>query len=94
MGVAFEQGSLYVVSRSKLFQLRDTNDDGKADEVTDILTLETSANYPHNGLSSVAIGPDRKLYIGQGENFGAPYRLIGKDNEQRGSGEGGNIFLV
>ncbi|MFN8738846.1 MAG: PVC-type heme-binding CxxCH protein [Pirellula sp.] len=92
MGLACEQGSLYVVSRSKLCRLRDTNDDGKADEADDILTLETSANYPHNGLSSIVVGPDKKLYIGQGENFGAPYRLIGKDSEQRGSGEGGNIF--
>ncbi|MCU0718683.1 MAG: c-type cytochrome [Pirellula sp.] len=92
MGLAYEQGTLYVVSRSKLCRLRDTNDDGKADEADDLLTLETSANYPHNGLSSVAIGPDKKLYIGQGENFGAPYRLLGKDSEQRGSGEGGNIF--
>lgn len=92
MGLAYEQGSLYVVSRSKLRRLRDTNDDGKADEANDILTLETSANYPHNGLSSVAIGPNKKLYIGQGENFGASYRLIGKGSEQRGCGEGGNIF--
>jgi putative membrane-bound dehydrogenase-like protein len=92
MGLVYEQGTLYVVSRSKVTQLRDTNNDGKADESSDILILETSANYPHNGLSSIVIGPDKRLYIGQGENFGALYRLIGKDCEQRGSGEGGNIF--
>ena len=92
MGVVYDQGSLYVVSRSKLCRLRDTNDDGKADKANDLLILETSANYPHNGLSSIAIGPDKKLYIGQGENFGAPYRLVGKSCEQKGSGEGGNIF--
>ncbi|MFN7877099.1 MAG: PVC-type heme-binding CxxCH protein [Pirellula sp.] len=92
MGLVYEAGILYVVSRSKVSQIRDTNDDGKADESSDIVTLETTANYPHNGLSSIVIGPDKKLYIGQGENFGAPYRLIGKDSEQIGSGEGGNIF--
>lgn len=92
MGLVYEGRTLYVVSRSKVSQLRDTNDDGKADQSSDIAILETTANYPHNGLSSIAIGPDKKLYIGQGENFGAPYRLIGKDSEQRGSGEGGNIF--
>lgn len=92
MGLVYEAGTLYVVSRSKVSQIRDTNDDGKADESSDIVILETTANYPHNGLSSIAIGPDKKLYIGQGENFGAHYRLIGKDGEQRGSGEGGNIF--
>ncbi|XZE21835.1 PVC-type heme-binding CxxCH protein [Pirellulaceae bacterium SH449] len=92
MGIAFHQGELYVVSRSKLIKLRDQNNDGRADSVDDILILETEANYPHNGLSAIVVGPDSKLYIGQGENFGATYRLVGKQCEQSGSGEGGNIF--
>lgn len=92
MGIAFHQGELYVVSRSKLIKLRDQNNDGRADIVTDILILETEANYPHNGLSAVAVGPNGRLYVGLGENFGAPYRLVGRQCEQRGGGEGGNIF--
>jgi putative heme-binding domain-containing protein len=41
----------------------------------------------------LAIGPDGFLYVGQGENFGEPYVLVGSDgSRQNGGGEGGNIF--
>lgn len=94
MGVAtWEDGWLYVVTRSRIDRLRDSDGDGRAEEQESLIRLETTADYPHNGLSSIAFGPDGWLYFGQGENFGQPYRLIGPDGaKQTGGGEGGNLF--
>lgn len=84
---------VYVASRSELYRVRDKNGDGKANERQQILNLETSADYPHNGLGQLCFGPDRLLYVGMGENFGHEYRLVAADGSvQTGSGEGGNIF--
>ncbi len=88
-----EDDWIVVVTRSNIIKVRDRDGDGVAEEQTTLLRLDTTANYPHNGLSGVALGPDGKLYVGQGENLGDPYRLIGSDgSEQIGGGEGGNVF--
>src|SRR5690349_8070722 len=50
----FRDGSVYVATRNEIFRLRDTNDDGVADERTPIIRKETAGNYPHNGLSGFA----------------------------------------
>lgn len=94
MGVAtWEDGWLYVVTRSRIDRIRDADGDGRAEQQETLIRLETTADYPHNGLSSIAFGPDGWLYFGQGENFGQPYRLIGPDGaKQSGGGEGGNLF--
>ena len=81
---------IYVATRMKVFRIRDTNDDDRADEEQTVAHLETHGNYPHNGLSGLALDGRGRLYFGMGENLGAAYRLIGSDGAvQRGSGEGG-----
>jgi putative membrane-bound dehydrogenase-like protein len=94
MGVATSrEGWLYAVTRSRIDRMRDADGDGRADQQETLIRLETTADYPHNGLSSIAFGPDGWIYFGQGENFGQPYRLIGPDGvKQSGGGEGGNLF--
>ncbi len=86
-------GWIGLLSRDELRRVRDSDGDGVADQVETLLRLDTKSNYPHNGLSSLTVGPDGWLTIGQGENFGEPYELIGSDgSKQVGGGEGGNLF--
>lgn len=94
MGLAVADDGWTVVStRSEVARIRDSDGDGLADQREVLLRMETSADYPHNGLGCVAIGPDGWLYLGQGENFGEKYRLVGTDGSfQKGGGEGGNVF--
>jgi putative membrane-bound dehydrogenase-like protein len=80
-------------TRSEIYLLRDTKNAGVADEKTLLAKLDTAGNYPHNGLSGLAIGPDGKLYFGLGENLGLPYKLAGADGTTlSGGGEGGNVY--
>src|SRR3954462_10076186 len=75
-----EDGAVYVVTRQGVVLLRDTDNDGVSDKQEEIRRLETKDDYPHNGLSGVALQPDHKtLLLGLGENHGLPYRLIGTD---------------
>ncbi len=94
MNLAFHpDGSLYVATRSEIFRLRDTDRDDVADERTRIAHLETTGNYPHNGLSGFAFDFFGNVYFGFGENLGADYKLIGSDGAALlGGGEGGNIY--
>ena len=85
--------SIYVATRYEVFRLRDTNNDGKADERTPIAKLETEGAYPHNGLSGFAVDIQGNLYFGLGENLGVAYKLVGSDGTTLpGGGEGGNIY--
>ncbi|HEV3003273.1 MAG TPA: PVC-type heme-binding CxxCH protein, partial [Pirellulales bacterium] len=89
----YHDGSVYVATRSEVFRLRDTDGDGKADERTPIAWLETSGDYPHNGLSGFAFDFAGNVYFGMGENSGADYKLIGSDGATfGGGGEGGSIY--
>lgn len=85
-------GSLYVATRSEVFRLRDTDDDGTADERTPIARLRTRGNYPHNGLSGFAFDVAGNVYFGLGENLGSPFRLIGSDGSIASDLEGGQIY--
>lgn len=93
--------SIYVATRSEIFRLRDLNGDDKCDrpeERTPIAHLETTGNYPHNGLAGFAFFPGLRggftVYFGFGENLGADYKLIGSDGKSlAGGGEGGNIYV-
>jgi len=87
-------GSIYVATRRRVFRLRDTDGNGRADgEESEIVRLETTCDYPHDGLCGLTIDPRGGLYFGMGENLGADYRLIGSDgSELAGGGEGGGIF--
>ncbi len=94
MGIAdLGGGWIGLLTRDTLQRVRDSDGDGMADQVEGLLRLNTNANYPHNGLSSLTVGPDGWLTVGQGENFGEAYELIGSDgSKQTGGGEGGNLF--
>lgn len=87
--------SVYLATRRELYQVDDQNGDDRADSWKVLLRLDTKGDYPHNGLSGLTIGALGRVYVGLGENLGAAYRLMGKDNVVLGeSGEGGSIFRV
>lgn len=94
MGLAVHpDGAVYLATRNEVLRLRDTDGDGKADDVRRLLFLETTARYPHNGLSGLAFDARGDLYVGMGENEGANYTLVAADGtKQTGGGDGGKIF--
>ncbi len=85
-------GSVYVATRMAIIRLRDTNDDGVADENTPIAHLETAGDYPHNGLSGFAFDFAGNVYFGLGENLGSVFKLIGSDGSQASELEGGHVY--
>lgn len=94
MGLAIDQhGWIYVASRSEIIRLKDADGDFKPEQREVLIQHQTKADYPHNGLSGLALSHDGCLYFGQGENFGEPFTLLGSDgSQQTGSGEGGNVY--
>jgi putative membrane-bound dehydrogenase-like protein len=85
-------GELIVATRSVVIELHDTDRDGTADRRKTLLKMETKANYPHNGLSGLAMGPDRKVYLGLGENFGNEWKLTGTDGSKVEGADEGAVF--
>ncbi|QJW99408.1 PVC-type heme-binding CxxCH protein [Frigoriglobus tundricola] len=86
-------GSVYVATRNEIIRLRDTKGDGRADEKTRIVFLDTKGNYPHNGLCGLSFDSRGDLNFGIGENLGADYKLVGSDGATlTGGGEGGNVY--
>ncbi|MEX2113486.1 MAG: PVC-type heme-binding CxxCH protein [Pirellulales bacterium] len=85
-------GSIYVATRNEIFRLRDTDDDGRADERTPIVRLETAGFYPHNGLSGFAFDFDGNVFFGLGENLGSQFKLIGADGSMVSELEGGQVY--
>ena len=73
--------AVYLVTRSDVHLLRDTDGDGIADVNDRIVKLETDIDYPHNALSGIYIAGD-SLYLGVGENFGGDYELVGSDGRR------------
>ncbi|MEQ1839390.1 MAG: efflux RND transporter permease subunit, partial [Verrucomicrobiales bacterium] len=60
------------------------------DERKNLATLDTVADYPHNGLSGMAWHPDGGLVFSLGENFGKDWTITGTDGSKvSGRGEGG-----
>lgn len=89
-----DDGAVYLVTRHNVVLLRDTNHDGVADKQDEILRLETADDYPHDGLSGIALAPGgEKLLISLGENHAIAYRLIGSDGKNLAGKDGaGTIF--
>ncbi len=86
-------GSIYVATRNEIIRLRDTKGNGRADERTPIVILDTKGNYPHNGLCGLSFDIKGNLTFGIGENLGEAYKLSGSDGTTlTGGGEGGNVF--
>jgi len=88
-----KQGTVYLVTRSEIYLLRDTKGTAVADQRQVIIKLNTEATYPHNGLCGFAWDGLGNLYFGLGENRGADYKLVGTDGATlSGGGEGGSIY--
>jgi len=83
-------GWIYLAERDRILRIKDTDADGKADREEDLATLDTEADYPHNGLSGMAWHPSGDLIYSLGENFGKTWTLTARDGTKlTGSGEGG-----
>src|SRR6478736_7785765 len=89
-----DDGGVYVVTRHGVPRLRDMDNDRVAEKQDEILRLETKDDYPHDGLSGIAVQPEsHTLLIGLGENHGLPYRLVGTDGTVLTGKDGaGSIF--
>jgi putative membrane-bound dehydrogenase-like protein len=87
-------GWMYVATRREILRLRDSDQDGRADEQESLIRLITPGDYPHNGLSGLVFAPDGRLVFGLGENLGEPYELVAASGQRcAGEGEGGNVFV-
>lgn len=83
-------GWIYLAERDRVLRVKDSNGDGVGDVEENLATLDTVADYPHNGLSGMAWHPDGGLVFSLGENFGKDWTLTGKDGSKvSGRGEGG-----
>ncbi|MEM8666618.1 MAG: PVC-type heme-binding CxxCH protein [Planctomycetota bacterium] len=83
-------GWVYLAERDRILRVKDTDSDGAGDLVEELATLETEADYPHNGLSGLAWHPSGDLVFALGENFWRPWQLTGTDGVViEGTGEGG-----
>ena len=86
-------GAVYLATRRKILRLEDNDHDGRVDESTEIVRLETEGNYPHNGLSGLVFDRNGKLSFGFGENLGVAYTMIGSDGKKlTGEAEGGSTY--
>lgn len=83
-------GWVYLAQRDRILRVRDSNGDGVGDQEESVAVLETSADYPHNGLSGMAWMQDGSLLFALGENFSKQWKLSGNDGSfVEGRGEGG-----
>jgi putative membrane-bound dehydrogenase-like protein len=86
-------GHLYVAERSEVFVLPDAVHLDVAKEKKTIVKLETTADYPHNGISGFTFDHDGNLWFGLGENLGREYSVVGTDGTRlSGGGEGGSVY--
>lgn len=83
-------GWIYLAERDRVLRVKDSDGDGAGDTEENLATLDTLADYPHNGLSGMAWHPDGGLIFSLGENFGKDWTLTGTDGARvSGRGEGG-----
>ncbi len=84
--------SVYIATRREISLFHDDDGDDKADRHESIVRVETTGDYPHNGLAGLAFDALGWLYFGFGENLGADYKIIGSDGATlAGGGEGGCV---
>ena len=85
-----KNGWVYLAQRDRILRVKDVDGDGAGEIEETIATLDTVADYPHNGLSGMAWHPDGGLVFSLGENFGKDWTLTARDGSQvSGRGEGG-----
>lgn len=83
-------GWIYLAQRNRILRVKDSDGDGVGDVEESIATLDSLADYPHNGLSGMAWHPDGGLVFSLGENFGKDWTLTARDGSKvSGRGEGG-----
>ncbi|MBS0203666.1 MAG: c-type cytochrome [Planctomycetes bacterium] len=89
---AAPQQSVYIATRKEIRLFHDDNGDDVADRNDRIVFLETTGNYPHNGLAGFALDGLGWMYFGFGENLGAAYKIIGSDGTTLSGTDAGNIY--
>ncbi|HEV7401650.1 MAG TPA: PVC-type heme-binding CxxCH protein [Chthoniobacteraceae bacterium] len=83
-------GWVYLVERNRLLRVRDSDGDGVADVEEVLATLDTLADYPHNGFCGIAWHPAGDLVFAMGQNLGKEWTLTSRDGvKETGRGEGG-----
>lgn len=83
----------YVSTRREIFLLHDDDGDDRAERREMLVRLESTQDYPHNGLAALACDALGWLYFGRGMNRGTDYKLIGSDGTTLlGSAEGGSLY--
>jgi len=83
-------GWIYLAERDRILRVKDTDGDGVGDLEENLATMDTVADYPHNGLSGMAWHPDGGLVFSLGENFGKDWTITATDGSKvSGRGEGG-----
>lgn len=83
-------GWVYLAERSRILRVRDSDGDGVGDVEEDVAVLETTTEYPHNGLTGLARHPGGYLMFALGENRSNDWTLTGVDGSSvTGTGEGG-----
>ncbi len=93
MNLAFDpDGVLHLVHRNGVIRLEDHDGDGLCDKQVNLLRLDTTETYPHNGLSGIAFSSEY-IYIGSGENFGTPYTAQAADGSQFRHTPGGAMIF-
>ena len=90
-----DDSHVLLATRREVFLCEDRDGDHKSDGRKSLVRLETGSVYPHNGLSGFELDSFGTVFFGMGENYGAPYKLIGSDGKTlTGSGEGGSVYRV
>lgn len=87
-------GDLIVSTRAETMRFHDRTGSGRGEERRTLLKMESEETYPHNGLSSLALGPDGLLYLGCGENMGKPWKLTGRDGTSLNGTDEGAVFRI
>jgi putative membrane-bound dehydrogenase-like protein len=85
-------GDVIVSTRSEILRFHDEKGDRRHVERATILKMKTEADYPHNGMSGLALGPDGRVYLGLGENRGKPWLLTGSDGSTASGVDEGGVF--
>lgn len=86
-------GILYVVCAREVVRLPDANADGQADEVQQVLKLETAERYAHNSLLGITFDDAGKMYLARGNTGSREYFITGPDGSRvDGYGDGGSVI--
>ena len=86
--------SIYLTEKDRVRVFRDTDGDGKSDEMQVLLQMTASATiYDHAGILGLTISPDNWLYVSRGNTGSQAWEITGTDGRKiEGYGDGGNVF--